>query len=528
MTTERPGSQVPPGRTGLSLVFDVVAVLSIAGAWWLFLQAITHGRPFVFYDSFRDIAYASNILAGRIWADPLVAGQPPWYPPGGPLLLAGIAAITAAEPIDVYAGSAWWLNVLLPVLAFVVVRVAVDRVTALLAVPLIALGSLWWVSHLPAPMASVQGMVFGLAGLLLWQRFGHSGLGAAGVGGWLGLTAWVHPLCALLPLCGVLGSGIIAAARGTVRALWRAGVCAAATVVVAAPLAAIVLVSPLNNPTPTRYFASELRDVRHALQLHAPAVPLLGLLGIALVLFRGARLSWLPGYFVAAGVGQALGYAAVGLGWPLPYVLPHQFQWHGHWALGIGAALACSETGRVVAARVCRRWRGSGGETHGLAASGLAIALAAIAVLPALDEWARGEGYVQPLRLVRGGERELLARICADTPPDATIVCEPDVGYRLIAPRTARKLVAAREGHMNPRLDAARRLADLERLLATESEPEFLRLARSYGAGWLAVVTTSPDDAAPLRARFDSWAALRLAWQDRQGELLLYRVVAVP
>jgi hypothetical protein len=344
----------------------------------------------------------------------------------------------------------------------------------------------------------------------------------------------VHPLGALFALCGVAGQALLTARAASpaspltkqspeanaTGAVVRTGVCIAAALLVALPLAPLLSARPLRNPAPLAYFASELSDPAFALQAHTPAVPLLGLAGVLLAA-RSPRLAWLPGYLVAAALGQAAGYAAHWWRWPVPFLLPHQCQWHAQLALGVGAAVALVALGRALA-----RWLVPGrGASPPPAWSWLAgPALALLVLSPALTQVDRIQRYAMQPGPLRRGERELVELIARETPIDATIICPARPGYLLIAGRTGRKLVAVPDGHMSPRVDAAARLRDLERLLATGSEGEFRELAAQYGAQWLAVIAPSAEEATPLRRRYERWAGMRLIWADREGEVLLYHV----
>lgn len=532
--SDRPTTPTQRARLA-SLLGDGLAVAAIVCGWLLLLWRAARGRPFVFYDTYRDLAYAHNILAGRVWSDPIVAGESAWYPPGGPWLAASLARLAGASVLDVYARSPWWLNVLIPLALFLLVRRALDRCTAFLAVAFVLLGSPWWLSHAPAPMASVQGVVCALVALLAWQTFAVNRLAAAACGLLLGLSAWVHPLAAFFVTCGIAGQAMLAARAGSPpRAppttqpppansggpVLRVGIGAAAALLVALPLAPLLAAQPLRNPAPLAYFASELSDPAFALQARTPAVPLLGLVGVFLAA-RSPRLAWLPGYLLAAALGQAAGYAAHWWRWPVPFLLPHQCQWHTQLALGVGAAVAITALGRTLALWLVHRR----GASRPPAWSWLVSAsLALLALSPALIEVDRIQRYAMQPGPLRRGERELVEFVARETPIDATIICPARQGYLLIAGRTGRKLVAVPDGHMSPRVDAAARLRDLERLLATESEAEFRELAARYDARWLAVIAHAADEATPLRRRYERRPGVRLIWADREGEVLLYRV----
>src|SRR5881397_3111823 len=103
---------------------DLLVVALIAGGWQAFARMATHGQPSLFYDTFRDMAYAENILHGRFWQDPSLAGYSWWYPPGNPLFFAALSTLTKRSLLELYVSSIYWLNVLNPVLLYLLVRSA--------------------------------------------------------------------------------------------------------------------------------------------------------------------------------------------------------------------------------------------------------------------------------------------------------------------------------------------------------------------------------------------------------------------
>ena len=74
----------------------VVAVLVVG--WIGCAYAVTGGQRTALYDTFREMAWAENMRAGRIWDDPVLLGESYWYAPGNPLLMAAIASATGLPP----------------------------------------------------------------------------------------------------------------------------------------------------------------------------------------------------------------------------------------------------------------------------------------------------------------------------------------------------------------------------------------------------------------------------------------------
>ena len=130
-------------------------VLAICAAWYLWLAPPVHRVLPLADDTFRDCAYVENILAGRLLQDPSTADLPYWYAPGGPLLCAAVCRLTGLSPVEVYSSSVLWVNVLIPVCIFLLVRMCWGRAVGVAAVLLVWVGSRWWQTHLAMPMPSV-------------------------------------------------------------------------------------------------------------------------------------------------------------------------------------------------------------------------------------------------------------------------------------------------------------------------------------------------------------------------------------
>ncbi len=185
-----------------SWLLDGVIVLLILAAWLPVAWYLTGGLGIVWYDTFRDMAWAENMRAGRIWADPVVAGQTWWYAPGGPLLAAAVARLTGWPVAEVYAASPAWCNGWIPAALYVLARVAWGRGTALLALATVLLGSYWWYTHVAAPIPGIQAVTLMLLVLLGWHlsvTAGRAYTWAAISGVLLALTTWYHPMCGILP-----------------------------------------------------------------------------------------------------------------------------------------------------------------------------------------------------------------------------------------------------------------------------------------------------------------------------------------
>jgi hypothetical protein len=513
-------------------VVEIVTVIAIAGACAVLVTVTTDGLQRVMYDSFRDMAWAHNILAGRVWADPVLLEQPYWYAPGNPLLFAAVAELTGSSVVGVYRSSALWWNALIPVLLYLSVRAATDRLTAVLALPLVWLGSLWWMTHLAAPMPSVQGTALGLAGVLCWQW----SMGAAersdrwtawrplATGVVIAAAAWYHPICGLMA-GGAIGLHTVALSvwPGTGGAALRrkvlltTAVAGATAVLMVLPLIVHLVGLPKRNLVPLSYFANELANPDFALQLHAPLVLVLAVIGgwrIARTEWRGW---WVLGYLVVAGVGQMLGYLDRWLGVDVPYLLPHEFQWHWQLAVGICAAVGVVHVGRALERRL--PWPREPWVARLLWIGGPLVA----ALAPALPYLGVADAYLVDVRRVVDSRREVVEWMQTSTPIDAVIACTPQTGYLTVAGLTGRKCVAVPIGHLNPSVEGRLLLDELRTLLATDDEGEFLKLARRHRVSYLLIDTVSPNRALRL-SQLLQWRSLRPVFENGDRTSLVFEI----
>jgi len=379
-------------------------------------------------------------------------------------------------------------------------------------------------------MASVQSVPLGLLALLAWTRCGQGGARWTVVTGLLlALTFWHHPLCGAVALGAILLHGGVSPllARGEPgRAGSRFALAgrAAGAAALAGLLSAPLLLQNLRalasarrhggNEAAYHWFAPELHDPRFALHAHAPVVVLLGVAGLWLSARRWRAVGWLPGYFAVGLVGQALGYLGHDRGWPLPWVLPHEFQWHEQLALMIAAAVAIVELSSALANRVPRaarataRWAG-------------ALALLALGIGPALSRVEIADLY--PMRLdQRWASMLATARwVRGHTALESVFVCTPDAGYD-ISGLTGRKCVVLPPGHMNPAANFEARLADVRDMLTTRDEHVFLPLARRYRADYL-LALPEPGTSEALRGIYDRWDCLE-ATDLADSAMLVYRI----
>ncbi|MFH1746673.1 MAG: hypothetical protein ABIG44_06465 [Planctomycetota bacterium] len=512
---------------------DAAILLALASIWIGLVSAITQGRLTVMYDTFRDMAWAENIRAGRVWSDPTIAGHPYWYAPGNPLLFTAISHITGYSITELYGTSARWLNMLLPLLLYLLLRQTFDRTIALLALPVTFLGSFWWLTHTFAGMPSIQGVIFNLAALLSWRQCVLAPSGRRRAWLWPLLTGvlvaasiWHHPLCGGVLAGAIFLHAVYMICRGGVkptltavsgnrwRVLLHMLVVAVIAAVLAGPLIWHLATLPKVNLAPLRFFAGELLNPDYYAHAHAPLVVPIAIIGAAWILWRRTRETWIVAYLLVGLVGQAAGYLGHEGGWSVPYLLPHEFQWHAHLATGI-----CATVGIVVVARhAARLWTWP--RRLELAIALRVILLLAVTVGPAMGWLSHAGVYLlnlEPLCRVKRAHIEWIRR---ETPLDAVFACTPEFGYQVVAGLTGRKCVCVPAGHMNPATDATSRMADLEVMLKTSDERTFLDLARQYQAIYL----IPPEEKTTAISRYTGWQCLEPVLLAENDSVLIYRI----
>jgi hypothetical protein len=513
--------ETPPdarsGAAGDRVVLAVECVIVLA-LWLLFVRSLGYPAVMLGYDSIRDIATAHGIARGQWAMDPMLHGQPAWYPPGMPALFALAARVSGAGVAAAYASAAWWQAWINPLVLFLLVRGVWGRTAAWAALACVLVGSRWWMVHAAVPMASVQSVALTLATLAAWHRAASRG------GRWIvctGLLAaaalWCHLLCAGVALgaiavhaAGALLLGRVDGERpGKALAARAAAVAAIALSLGAPPLLRHLLAERLND-VPTHWFGPELHDPRFALHAYAPLVVLFGLFGIVRSVRDWRRTGWLAGGFAFALVGSLFGYAGHDLGWPLPWALPHEFQWHEQLLLMIAAGAGIAALARDVARRTSPRARWA-----------VAAAALAVAVGPALPQLKEANGYllrVGPDWAPILGTADWLDRHAA---PDAVVAAPMGAGY-FVCGLSGRRAVTLPSGHLNPAVDPAPRARDLEAMLSATSESTFVALARTHHVDYL-LATNDRAPQALLHERYAGWKSLKQVYQS-DSLAVLYEV----
>lgn len=520
-------------------------MIAVLGISFLTMWLLSYGGHGVLFDSFRDMAWAHNVVGGRLWSDPILAGESYWYAPGNPLSFGVLARVTGLDVVDVYRSSVFWWNAVLLVVVFVTASHIGGRVAGLLALPMVCLGSLWWLTHVAAPMPSIQSIMLGLLALLSWQRcveliaFGERRGGyrranilAVLTGTIVALTAWFHPVCAMIPAAAIgfhalfgialpdsFGGGTRSQCNSIRRRLARAVLWSAIpAALLSAPLALHFLFMPKVNRVPLEYYAGELSNPDFALQTHTVLLPILGLLGAFQLARRRPVALWMVGYLVAGAVGQAAGYLHHWTSLPAPYLLPHEFQWHTQLALGILAAFAVVDTAEWLATRI--PWPSDRGLRKFLW-----IGLMVVGVLtPAVSYISAARTYQVDVTRIESANAESIEWIRRNTSLDSVFASDTLYAHLVVAGLTGRKCVAVPIGHMNPAVDGARRLDDLATMLSTEEEAVFAALAATYGVTHLVLRPATPRDVEHV-SRISRFSCLRIRQRLDGQRVVMYEVL---
>lgn len=537
---------------------DLAFILALALVWVFGIGTLTQWKRTAWFDTFRDMAWAHNMLEGRFWADPTIPGYSFWYPPGNPLLHAGVGALGGWSVADVYGYSGIWLNVWLPIALYLLVRIAIGRLAAILALMTVLFGSIAWLTHVAGNIPGVEALGLNLLGLLLWHKCGLAtvdGSRAAASWAWavatgvvLALTAWYHPLCAMVLAASIFIHAVLRAAAppraARHRLAVRMAVVAAVSFALAAPLIWHMLRIQSARSALLQFFAPELIEPDFYAQSLTPLVVLASLLGFWEIARRRRQLLWIPAYASVSLFGLALGYLGSRPHIDLPYLLPHEFLWHGQLAIGIAAAVGLESAGRRLTDAIerswteCRRRRETASPAHITpyiqsrraaqpAAAILAIMLCIAIVWPAFAAVGRIDEYFWDLELLLQETGGLAPWVKANTSIDDCFVAPPDQGYLIIAGLTGRKCVAVAPGHMHPLVPREERERAVRVMLETEDEATLLELARRYNVSYVFFPFThaSPDAVA---ARYAGWPHVALAWQSADGLLAIYRISPDP
>ncbi|MCP4589192.1 MAG: hypothetical protein GY842_00470 [bacterium] len=476
------------------------AFLLLLGAFWVYavLPIVTPERRYG-GDVLRDVASAINIQHGQVFADPVFRGETIWYPPLGPIIVAGVSKVVGVSPTDCYVWSQLLFNWAIPFGLYLLVRMQWGRRAAMGATIALCFALPWWQSSICRGQASVHAVVWGWVALLLYVRqHRRASLGwAAACGVFQGIAFWHHPL-----LPAVLGGTFVLQAlwschsepagpdrRAVVRRrLGREVLILSITLVVAAPVLYLMLHGPVLNPEPRGYIADEFRGAEFALMRYRVWIWGAGLVGLVCCLRSrsvGGRL--LVGAVAVCVAGQLPGYARV-FEWPgasrLPVVVPHEFQmlFQLGWAVCVGVGLDRLLTW------LAGRGLGANERSGRRTALTVGLTLAALGLtggggIPDTHSNLRrflhhyGPGADADFRGAAEWVRER-------TDINDMFMCSADLAFGWLSPETGRKCWIAGHGHSNPRVDRQRRAEVLERMAVLSDPAEFWDMARKSGVDY--------------------------------------------
>ncbi len=509
------GEQRPVRRGRL---IDAGVVLALVAGWLAWLgPRVVRDWP-ITHDTFRDAAAVHNVLAGHWRADPVINGLTYWYAPLSPMVMTLVCRASGADPLVAYSSSILWWNVWLAPLLYLLLRTCLDRPTALTGVLCVWLGARWWNTHAAQPQPSIQGVVFVLGTLLLWSAGRRRALGwAVLTGAGLAVCTWHHLICALVTTAAIGGHALVVLVHprpgidrvGMVR---RVATVAVVCAILVGPLAWRLLNIPRVNLAPIRYVAPEFGNPRYAYFSQTPLVPILAILGAWLVLrCHVAKAGWLPCLAAVGLLGSLPGHFR-----PSPMrdrfvLLPHEFQWHAHLALGALAAIGVMQFARSVGWLARARPR--------LARNAAWLGMMGVMLGPDL---ARLPGRISiPWVLARPAPAAAEAAAWIKKHTRITDVFLADVGhsYFLVGARTGRKLFSPSPGHSHFAFDAQAAGAALETVLSTGDRDELMSVLSRRRADY-ALLGPEQVDRADL---WQGWSVAEPVFRSADGTLTIMR-----
>jgi hypothetical protein len=234
-------------RTGASwpwIVLLVLLTVCLAHGLWV-VRGL--GSYAAILDAYRDAGFVQGFLDGNLGGDPSIDGAKRYYPPLLHALAAGAAFITQSRPLDFLVRAAPWLNLLVPVTFFLMVRRLVNAPAAAIAAILFVCfdGLLLppWMAASYTPWHSVPAFTQALFFCSVWlisARVQHGRfIDALTIGSAIGLVFLAHTVPALIL------AAITAAAAVTTRGFRVATIVWLVVVAVVTTLWALPFVLPL-------------------------------------------------------------------------------------------------------------------------------------------------------------------------------------------------------------------------------------------------------------------------------------------
>ncbi|NUQ50893.1 MAG: hypothetical protein HUU27_13370, partial [Phycisphaerae bacterium] len=308
------------------------------------------------YDGFRDIASARHFQLGGGWGDPGYLGETIWYPPLGPLIVAGLSSLLGVTIEGLYLWSQLLVNWMIPAGLYVVVRLAWGPQVGITSVVALLLAMPWWQEYVIMHIASWQALIGAWAFLLVYAlaERRESVLLSGLCGAWLGMSVLFHPLVPAILAAMILARTAWDAAAltraGTLdraqRLLMRGGLLVVLAGLIGWPLLQLFQHGPILNRLPREFIDSKMATLHWAAIDANPWIWGVGLAGLVSVMRRASLAQRLLLCGLALTIaGQAPAYLRrFGPGWcqELPVLLPHQFQMHFQllWAICVGLGVA--------------------------------------------------------------------------------------------------------------------------------------------------------------------------------------------
>jgi hypothetical protein len=474
-------SSVIPRRSSIVDVVLVTGLIAVAVQECLRVTAGLHVPPDP--DLFRSAAISQTMSDGAWTADPFFAGESNWYNPLVPALVAVIHLLTGTPILDLYARGGVVLNLLAPLMYWLLVRAllgsgaAVGAVFAFLFLPPRLIPGWATAGYWPWLFSGVftQGLFYG--GLLAIDRAG----GAARLRPWLlaGVALGVVFLGHTAPALVFGGVLVLAAVR-----LWRHGCPArrAASLLAASLVTACVVALPLILSVVVRYRLTTLNDVLSLyaysetepanilgfLRDHQNAGGTLAVFGLALIAFDRERRkrAWVIGYWAVVNGSILLVHFgrdvldSVGVRVP-QIVTAFHFVLYGEAIVTILAGYAIWRMVELSAARLPRRvsWM-----TPAVVSRVLLVALMVVSVRPALPHRRAREDFDESHQRAlahqsRAGDGNTREWIRAQTMPGDVFLASGQVALYVVAPAGG-KVVSLDRVFANPYVDATARDRD--------------------------------------------------------------------
>lgn len=474
-------------------------------------------------DFYRDIAHAETILDGKFGADPLYRAEGAWYNPLTPALVASVARLTNLPLPLVYARLGAWLNLLAPLMFYLLAAVFLDRWTAVAATfAFLFVTGNWlpaWSAATYSPWlfaANFVQVLFYLTLLVYRQALRtqqRRWFAATGIA--LGLTFLGHTAPAFI-IGGIIGAlsllDFLRSKRTSATAVTRAqialnvGLVIVCALIVSLPLLASIVgryrLHTINSaPGSWIYDPLLLNNFGMLVKLIVIDQPLLigcALLGLVILarqrehnIERAILLWWLLITLLLLGYSY-LWQIAERNGVTLPSIVPgFHFVFYLHAGLAVLFGIGLLRLCRFAADLLTRQRLAWSTQAERLTPIGVCLTLAAIFVI-SLPAYLTREDLttLRASALDTGAQRDKIAAydwVRQNTTPDAVFLSSDHLVTFVVGP-AGRKVVAANQFFSNPYVDWAARNADRDAMYAaleSGSRERYSELAQKYGVAWI-------------------------------------------